>query len=112
MTHRIITDITDNGTPYYDRFLTKFCTFADITDIVADSEDYSSALPDVKMDTHDTCALFYSSGTTGFPKAIELTHYNLVNQCFVMEDGFAFDGNTVNVSESFYYFLLLVKFLQ
>ncbi|MDD4802171.1 MAG: AMP-binding protein [Syntrophomonas sp.] len=28
---------------------------------------------------HDVCSLLYTSGTTGFPKGVMLTHYNVVN---------------------------------
>ena len=61
---------------------------------------YSSQLPKVDMGIHDTCALFYSSGTTGFPKAVEITHDNFVSQCMLLDDPSClhFDEHTVNVS--------------
>ncbi|MDL2253767.1 AMP-binding protein [Ruminococcaceae bacterium OttesenSCG-928-I18] len=31
------------------------------------------------MDSHDVCNMQYTSGTTGFPKGVMLTHYNVVN---------------------------------
>ena len=65
-----------------------------------ESKNYSSELPDIEMGIHDTCALFYSSGTTGFPKAVEITHDNFVSQCMVVDDPgcFNFSTDTVNVS--------------
>ena len=65
-----------------------------------ESKDYSSELPDIEMGIHDTCALFYSSGTTGFPKAVEITHDNFVSQCLLLDDpgAFNFSPETVNVS--------------
>lgn len=39
-------------------------------------ENHTSELPDI--DCHRTAILPYSSGTTGMPKGVELTHYNLV----------------------------------
>ncbi|MGI6668463.1 MAG: AMP-binding protein [Acetivibrionales bacterium] len=31
------------------------------------------------LDRHDVCNMQYTSGTTGFPKGVMLTHYNIVN---------------------------------
>lgn len=31
------------------------------------------------VDAHDVCNMQYTSGTTGFPKGVMLTHYNIVN---------------------------------
>jgi fatty-acyl-CoA synthase len=31
------------------------------------------------INTHDVCNMQYTSGTTGFPKGVMLTHYNVVN---------------------------------
>jgi len=37
----------------------------------------------------DVCAMPYSSGTTGFPKGVMLTHHNLVSQlCMIMHESF------------------------
>ncbi|XP_063675580.1 uncharacterized protein LOC134812242 isoform X1 [Bolinopsis microptera] len=70
----------------------------DISNIIEESKHYSSELPDVEMGIHDTCALFYSSGTTGFPKAVEITHDNFVSQCMLLDDPgcFNFSIDTVN----------------
>ena len=32
-----------------------------------------------RIDVHDVCNMQYTSGTTGFPKGVMLTHYNVVN---------------------------------
>ncbi|MBR7180312.1 MAG: acyl--CoA ligase [Kiritimatiellae bacterium] len=41
----------------------------------------SSKSPDVKMTSDDDAAIYFSSGTTGFPKAIVLQHKCLVHSC-------------------------------
>jgi fatty-acyl-CoA synthase len=40
------------------------------------SEVYQMA---AKVNIHDVCNMQYTSGTTGFPKGVMLTHYNVVN---------------------------------
>ena len=76
-----------------------------------ESKAFSSALPDSEMGVHDTCALFFSSGTTGFPKAVEITHDNFVSQCMILDDpgAFNFDEETVNVSYLLWAALLFNK---
>ncbi|UWG95811.1 AMP-binding protein [Dehalobacter sp. DCM] len=39
------------------------------------------------MSTHDVCNMQYTSGTTGFPKGVMLTHYNVVNNGKTIGDG-------------------------
>ncbi|MBQ1894350.1 MAG: acyl--CoA ligase [Clostridiales bacterium] len=40
--------------------------------------DYSSTSPDIKLTTEDDAAIYFSSGTTGFPKAILHKHLSLI----------------------------------
>ncbi|MBN2154493.1 MAG: AMP-binding protein [Candidatus Lokiarchaeota archaeon] len=45
-------------------------------------EEDTSSIANVKIDPReDTCTLIYTGGTTGAPKGVMLTHYNLVVNC-------------------------------
>ncbi|MDR0310704.1 MAG: acyl--CoA ligase [Acidobacteriota bacterium] len=47
------------------------------------TSDCSSAPPDVKLSDSDIAAIYFSSGTTGFPKAILHDHKSLMHACRV-----------------------------
>ncbi len=36
------------------------------------------------LDTHDVINMQYTSGTTGFPKGVMLTHHNVVNNAIMV----------------------------
>jgi len=56
-------------------------TFAEeYTELTADC---SSASPDIKLNDDDLGAIYFSSGTTGFPKAILHKHRSLMHACVV-----------------------------
>jgi len=42
----------------------------------------SSEAPDIKLSDDDDAAIYFSSGTTGFPKAILHTHKSLMSACY------------------------------
>lgn len=45
------------------------------------------------LDTHDVINMQYTSGTTGFPKGVMLTHYNITNNGQFMGDRMRFTSN-------------------
>ncbi|MFT6293499.1 MAG: acyl-CoA synthetase (AMP-forming)/AMP-acid ligase II, partial [Ilumatobacter sp.] len=62
------------------------------TDVI-DPANAPDALPDVTIDPDDDACIFYTSGTTGFPKGAQLTHrgsiHNLLNLAFMAAVGTA-----------------------
>ena len=64
----------------------------------------------------DVCVMPYSSGTTGFPKGVMLTHYNLVSQvCMVTHESFRahpFRGTTLGLLPFFHIFGMVVVMVQ
>jgi len=55
-------------------FATPYAGFVDGAD---------SRQPDVAMEITDSAALYFTSGTTGMPKAVSLSHRNLEHACYV-----------------------------
>ncbi len=65
---------------------------ANFTDLLGDP----TAAPDVEIDAaNDLAVLPYSSGTTGLPKGVMLTHANLVANIVQIQDGFPISGDDV-----------------
>jgi acyl-CoA synthetase (AMP-forming)/AMP-acid ligase II len=63
-----------------------------VTDLLADP----SAAPEVEIDAaNDLAVLPYSSGTTGLPKGVMLTHANLVANIVQIQDGFPISEDDV-----------------
>ena len=60
---------------------------ADRWEDVIDPASAPATLPDVAIDPDDDACIFYTSGTTGFPKGAQLTHrgsvHNLLNLAFL-----------------------------
>lgn len=55
-------------------------SFAECYDRLA--SNYSSIAPDIKLTDEDDAAIYFSSGTTGFPKAILHNHGSLMSACY------------------------------
>lgn len=64
----------------------------------------------------DICVMPYSSGTTGFPKGVMLTHHNIVSElCIIMHDRFRshpLRGTTLGLLPFFHIFGMVVVMAQ
>ena len=54
-------------------------TFSEFMDRAKSVSKEELAVLANSVDVHDVCNMQYTSGTTGFPKGVMLTHYNVVN---------------------------------
>lgn len=52
----------------------------------------------IKSDTNNIAILIYTSGTTGAPKAVELTHQNLLSNLYGINAAFDFNQNDIFLS--------------
>ncbi len=59
-----------------------FLNFDRIVELGKDVPDSELAAIEATLDVHDVINMQYTSGTTGFPKGVMLTHHNLVNNGF------------------------------
>jgi len=60
--------------------------FSDVLALGESVSDADLAARERSIDVHDTINMQYTSGTTGFPKGVELTHYNIVNNARMVGD--------------------------
>ncbi|MDR0805126.1 MAG: AMP-binding protein, partial [Oscillospiraceae bacterium] len=61
-------------------------TFDEAVSIGQGADKSAVAARRAEIDVHDVCNMQYTSGTTGFPKGVMLTHYNVVNNGKVIGD--------------------------
>ncbi len=62
----------------------------DLFELAKTVDDSQRAAIQASLDIHDVVNMQYTSGTTGFPKGVMLTHYNIVNNGKTIGDGMAF----------------------
>ncbi len=64
--------------------------FDDLLKLADEVDDAELARRQAELDPHDVINMQYTSGTTGFPKGVMLTHYNIVNNGMTIGDGMKF----------------------
>lgn len=84
--------------------LTKVEHVVELTPDGADGDEYEAMLADATavgrsddVEPGDTCIVMYSSGTTGRPKGVALTHANLIAHTVNGQEGFDFDEGDKNM---------------
>ena len=55
-------------------------------ELIEDSNVDKSCLKEVRRERDDICFLPYSSGTTGLPKGVELTHKSIIVNCLQINE--------------------------
>ena len=70
--------------------------WADAVTALASGPDAPASLPDAEIDPDDDACIFYTSGTTGFPKGAQLTHRGSVHNIMNL----AFMAGAVNAAEA------------
>ncbi len=62
----------------------------DVLRFAENVSDKERAAIQASLDVHDVINMQYTSGTTGFPKGVMLTHYNLINNGKIIGESMAF----------------------
>lgn len=90
-----------------------YSTFVSLADQY-DTHDIRLHEAAAKVNPHDVLNIQFTSGTTGSPKAAQLTHYNLINNAQLVGDKLQLVSDDVLVSPSplFHCFGLVVSFLM
>jgi fatty-acyl-CoA synthase len=65
---------------------------SEVMDLANSVEDHEFALAKKSPDPHDTVNMQYTSGTTGFPKGVMLSHYGIINNGFSIGERQKFTG--------------------
>lgn len=71
---------------------------ADLADLLAAGADSSEPAPFVPTEATDTAVLLYTSGTTGRPKGVQLTHFQLYMNADAHRNAFEMDADTVVIA--------------
>ncbi len=67
-------------------------SFSEVEEMHSQISDDELKKRQASLDPHDTINMQYTSGTTGFPKGVELTHHNIVNNAYYV-------GETMGMTE-------------
>ncbi len=67
-----------------------FMNFADLYSAAGSVSEKAEQEAESRVSCHDVVNMQYTSGTTGFPKGVMLTHYNVTNNGLFMGDCMAF----------------------
>ena len=79
-------------------------TFDEILEMANEISDKKLQERQKSLDPHDVINMQYTSGTTGFPKGVMLTHYNIVNNAYYIGENLGFtDKDRLCIPVPFYH---------
>ena len=87
--HRVVVFDPDD-TARRERWVPGFLTWAEFLDAGASVSGERIATRSAKLDTDDPVNIQFTSGTTGFPKAVVLTHHNILNNAYFTGSAMSF----------------------
>ncbi len=93
----VIGELTDS--PMCDRLrktgpTSTFQTFGDFLELAADSHQSELSERRARVQFDDPVNIQYTSGTTGFPKGVTLSHHNLINNAYAAARAMRLDSNS------------------